>query len=184
MYSGIGYESANLTVAQRRQVNLVGTRSALAGRFSWGLMYHCAQYGFVSIEIWFAAVSTVKVSILLFYMEILLFENKARCMAQTIITLSGLLCFLGILLSVFLCTPEHESWSTFVDGHCRGSAPKGELAFGLLNILLDLVVLVLPLRVIWQLRMDIKRKIGLTAVFSCGVLCVSRQIPLNECLLD
>ena len=127
----------------------------------------------MSITIWFAAVFSVKVSILLFYMRLFSPVKRLICVAWAVITISGLLCFLGVLLSVFLCNPNHESWDSFVDRKCKGSGLKGEFAFGLLNIVLDLVVLVLPLPRLWQLKgLDIKPKVMLSMVFSFGLMYV------------
>ena len=105
--------------------------------------------------------------------------KKLKRIAWTIISISVLLACFGIPLSVFLCNPYHESWNTFVDQRCHGSGRKGESAFGILNIVLDVVVLALPLLWIWPLKMHINKKIGLTIVFSCGIMYVWLWLLFN-----
>ena len=73
-----------------------------------------------------------------------------------------------------LCRPVEYNWNKFVHGTC---AFEG-LAFllqGIMNLILDVVIILLPMRMLWRLQMPLLKKIGIIAMFGIGalyVLCV------------
>lgn len=44
------------------------------------------------------------------------------------------------------------------------------LASAAMNVIIDLIILFLPQRVIWNLKMSFQKKLGVSVVFSLGVL--------------
>ncbi|KAH9890283.1 hypothetical protein F4778DRAFT_796552 [Xylariomycetidae sp. FL2044] len=67
------------------------------------------------------------------------------------------------------CIPQEKIWNRWVEGHCvdRRAIDTVPAAF---NIFSDLIILILPQRVIWTLQMKRIRKIGVSAIFSFGIV--------------
>lgn len=74
-----------------------------------------------------------------------------------------------IVTSIAGCHPISYFWNTKQPGGCIN-----EIAFfrwnGICNLLLDAVVLCLPLPMVWKLKVEVKQKIILSAIFLLGGL--------------
>jgi hypothetical protein len=71
---------------------------------------------------------------------------------------------------VFECVPQERIWNPLIKtGHC---IKTGDLliAMGIINVVSDLMILILPMWAIFHLRMSTKLKIGVYAIFATGVL--------------
>ncbi|KJK74761.1 hypothetical protein H634G_10073 [Metarhizium anisopliae BRIP 53293] len=84
----------------------------------------------------------------------------------------------------FQCIPRDKIWNPEVAGKCIDNS-AGVLSAGLINLLLDLGILVVPVWAIWHLQMPLKRKIGAMSVFAIGIFTctiaafgVAYRIPL------
>ncbi len=92
-------------------------------------------------------------------------------MANTVMALVGLFCF-GTLLATFLqCQPLQASWDAGVLAVC-GNQTAAWVWTAVTNVVTDVVVLVLPIRGVWTLRLPRKIKIALMGVFGLGFLYV------------
>ncbi|KAI0451921.1 hypothetical protein F5B21DRAFT_485070 [Xylaria acuta] len=80
----------------------------------------------------------------------------------------------GLIFIVF-CIPPEKNWKSWVPGRCLEHRPH-DLAIVSINLALDLLILVLPQRFIWSLQMPYYRKIGVSAVFSVGLLACASAI--------
>lgn len=70
---------------------------------------------------------------------------------------------------IFECTPRERIWDTKIAGKCI-NIKAIFLLTGSWNVISDLTILVLPIVPIWQLQMSPRKKLGVYAVFSTGVL--------------
>lgn len=82
--------------------------------------------------------------------------------------------YLGVfeLLIAFQCNPVSYFWSSWLDtsgGRCL-NVNASALSTTLINIVLDIVVLILPMRPILRLQISLKRKIQVVSMFSVGIL--------------
>ncbi|KAK7937368.1 uncharacterized protein PG986_014236, partial [Apiospora aurea] len=69
------------------------------------------------------------------------------------------------------CTPHAKAWDQLLPGSCfdgRGLY----VASAAVNFAIDLVILVLPQRVIWGLKMSVQKRLGVSAVFVVGLMQV------------
>lgn len=77
------------------------------------------------------------------------------------------------LVAIFECTPIAFYW----DKAIKGGTCIDQDAFyrwnGVANLLIDFSILVLPMMMVWRLKLDIRSKITLTGVFLLGTLYVS-----------
>jgi hypothetical protein len=117
-----------------------------------------------------AALVLLKASALLFYARIFLNRQYSTsftwCLYMT--HFLNIAWFLGIVFSsAFMCKPIAKSWNPTLDGHC-GSTPGLWLGSAIPSVAIDLIILLLPLPMIWSLKMSTARKSGITAIFVCG----------------
>ncbi|KAK8091637.1 hypothetical protein PG997_001998 [Apiospora hydei] len=79
------------------------------------------------------------------------------------------------------CTPHAKAWDQLLPGSCfdgRGLY----VASAVVNFVIDLVILVLPQRVIWGLKMSVQKRLGVSAVFVVGLIAcfaAAFRIPVS-----
>ncbi|KAI1126733.1 hypothetical protein F5Y10DRAFT_244220 [Nemania abortiva] len=79
----------------------------------------------------------------------------------------------AIIVSNVACRPREKLWNFWVPGHCIDKRNL-DLTTSSFNLAFDLCTLLLPQRIIWRLQMNMKRKIGISIMFSVGILaCVA-----------
>ena len=79
----------------------------------------------------------------------------------------GLVGILGVLLQ---CQPFAFAWDkTIPGGHCL-AALTGFRISAVLNMVMDIVVFVSPIKVVWSLQMNRRKKIAVTVVFGLGFM--------------
>ncbi|KAI0537289.1 hypothetical protein GGR58DRAFT_472479 [Xylaria digitata] len=73
----------------------------------------------------------------------------------------------------FTCRPLQKWWAPMIHGYCLNEK-KLDIYSSIVNPILDLIILALPQPIIWKLKMRLERKIGVSLIFSVGILaCVS-----------
>ncbi|KAF4836787.1 hypothetical protein CGCSCA4_v012310 [Colletotrichum siamense] len=83
-----------------------------------------------------------------------------------------ILCTLFVLLSIFQCQPIQHYWNGW-DGEHAGKCLSLQdivLTHVAINVGLDVWMLILPLTQIYKLKMPLRRKISVMAMFSVGIL--------------
>lgn len=85
------------------------------------------------------------------------------------------------IVNLTVCTPIAFYYDrTIPGGTCRNQAISGSINGGL-SLLGDFFVLGLPLPVIWNLKVNLRRKIGIICIFLLGVFaCVASIIRIVE----
>lgn len=127
---------------------------------------------FTALEkLYIPTVWVTKISILLLYLRLfpdMKFRKHIKiCLALCAATVTCL-----FVACVFKCWPISMSWNYWDGEHsgkCTSMAAQG-WANSSLNMFADIVVLILPLPTIWKLRLSIDKKLGITAMFSVGLL--------------
>ncbi|KAF2257547.1 hypothetical protein CC78DRAFT_538448 [Lojkania enalia] len=80
--------------------------------------------------------------------------------------------FAAFWVSVFNCVPVRKAWwRDLVDGHCI-EIRKFFIVAQTFNCLTDILILVIPQRVIWSFNMSNARKWGLSLLFFIGIAAV------------
>ena len=86
----------------------------------------------------------------------------------------------SVLLEVgLLCRPFEYNWNKYIPGTC-GDTTQAYEAVGILNLMTDLTIVILPMPVLWKLQLPVAKKVALTFMFGVGVLydCLSLTPPL------
>ena len=71
------------------------------------------------------------------------------------------------IVEIWECTPREKIWNKSSPGTCVDVSSLLNTS-GLFNTITDLMVLLVPIKSVWNLRMTTKRKIGVAAVFTVG----------------
>lgn len=82
-----------------------------------------------------------------------------------------------VVLSAISCVPHEKIWHPTIPGTCFNTKAFF-ISNATLNLVSDIIILVLPQRVIWTLKMSTQKKIGVSVVFAVGLM----YRPLNYSL--
>lgn len=74
-----------------------------------------------------------------------------------------------ILTNLFQCVPIKAAWDPTVNARCIEYNAQ-LVAIAIINVATDVVVLVLPMRLVWGLQISPSQKWQLSAIFSLGGL--------------
>ncbi|KAI4834464.1 hypothetical protein E4T44_08787, partial [Aureobasidium sp. EXF-8845] len=119
--------------------------------------------------LYLAAVGLTKISILLFYLRIFP-DWKLRRAIYAMIGVSGLYSVVFVTVTALQCIPVSMAWKKW-DGEHHGKCldlNADGWASATLNIVLDLIVIVLPMKQLTVLNMGWQRKLGVIVMFLGG----------------
>lgn len=97
--------------------------------------------------------------------------EKTRAFVWFIIISMNLLMFCDAMYSWVECQPARKHWEIFIDGTCWNPdiAVKFGIAAGAYSGCMDVIMAILPWRIIWETRMERKEKIGVLVAMSMGL---------------
>lgn len=76
----------------------------------------------------------------------------------------------GVIVANLICVPHEKLWNRVqVSGTCMESDPL-HITAPVINFVIDVIILILPQKVIWGLEMSFKRRLGVSAVFTVGLM--------------
>lgn len=121
---------------------------------------------------YYICIAVTKVAILNLYLRLAVERNYRRliwaCMG--FVVLPALAC---VLASIFQCSPIHKAWDAHgtVPGSCI-NVNSLFLANAGLDIFQDALIYILPMRMLYQIKIPKRQKMGLMLVFAVGALAV------------
>ncbi|KAK8052451.1 hypothetical protein PG993_003836 [Apiospora rasikravindrae] len=118
---------------------------------------------------WVISLSLCKISILLLYRK--LFPTPLIHWASLATScLIAAWAIATIMAGCLICQPISKNWDlTMTDGHC-GDQVLSFTITGVINLITDVMVLVLPLPNLYKLQVPIQQRVVLVGVFSLGFL--------------
>ncbi|KAL8627718.1 hypothetical protein Q9189_006585 [Teloschistes chrysophthalmus] len=130
---------------------------------------------------WSFAFVFIKLSILLFYRRLFPTQNTSRTWRICHL----LLCILSVILGIistfgaaFQCTPVKYMWDLTIPGHCINFVAFARFT-GVMNLVTDVGILSLPIPIVWSLKLERSKKIGVCALFLLGgFVCVTSIVRL------
>ncbi|KAK7739763.1 hypothetical protein SLS53_005733 [Cytospora paraplurivora] len=138
---------------------------------------------FVYTFIYAAAVSTTKISILFFYYRI--FQKQAGRLFLISLGIGG---FMAAAYPIIIwttmasaCRPASYFWEEFtgVEGSCPVSIKDFFLALGVINMINDIIVLMIPIPQIWKLQMSVRKRLGVIGILTLGsFVCVASIVRI------
>jgi hypothetical protein len=125
----------------------------------------------------------IKANILLQYIRIFVpqgLRNFTFWTAYALILLNVLFYTIFVFLNIFACQPRRKFWDQTVEGgHCL-DWPVVLAVGNVVTLISDIMIWLLPQRVIFSLQLDTSRKIGLSLLFTIGIFaCLCSGIRLH-----
>ena len=113
-------------------------------------------------------ITAVKVSILDLYMTIFRVARFVKIVRGFIAfqILFGTVVLLQVLLT---CRPLAFNWDRTLNGTC-GNQTASYISVHIMNLILDLSIAALPMPVLWSLKMAVTKKVGISFLFSIGIM--------------
>ena len=123
---------------------------------------------FLGQILWISSNTCVRISIIFLYITIFRVRSF-RIAAYTVLGLN-LAYFLAVILQTLLiCQPVAFNWDQTIAGSC-GDQKTSDEVIGVLNILYDVILIILPMPMLWRLQMATSRKLALSAIFGMGIM--------------
>jgi hypothetical protein len=117
--------------------------------------------------LWNATVCFSKISILLMYTTLIPIPSMlkwAGVIGSVVITWN----VANIIAGFLICRPLAKNWNFALPGSC-GSQPAFYFAMGVINLITDTVIIVLPMPYLLRLRMALSKKVFAMALLSVGI---------------
>ena len=117
-------------------------------------------------------IAMCKISILTQYLRIFVPSRHGNAYmfwyTTALILLNVIFCIIEFFLIIMNCSPRARLWNQELSGTCIGTS---NIVFTAgFNIISDVMILVLPLTRVWRLQMSTRRKLGLSLIFSTGLM--------------
>lgn len=140
---------------------------------------------FITTQLYIGSILLIKVAILLEWVRIFSPTGHRRFVywASHIMIWANVIFYVSIFVAInAACTPYALNWNVLLSGSCaRVNTHYTNLATSIFNLISDIMILLIPQRSIWNLRLTFKKKLGVSVVFAIGALaCISALIRLVE----
>ncbi|CAH0031015.1 unnamed protein product [Clonostachys rhizophaga] len=131
------------------------------------------RLSFFSAILYFTTVSTTKLSILLMYKRIFSIDRSFRLQIIALIVITAGFWISMTVSNLLNCIPIEMSWVPSDDEskYCFNYNVYW-LACGIVECILDLVILIMPVRVVYGLKLSQGRRIAVAGVFLLGVFVI------------
>ena len=133
----------------------------------------------MSIIIWVTSVTFIRASVVFLYIRLFPIRIFRRICYSVLV--ANLVFFIStVLADCLICRPISYRWNQVIEGtgYCGHEKPL-DLYIGIVNLLLDVTAVVLPMPVLWGLKMDMGNKVKLSGMFGLGIAYVPlRQRPM------
>ncbi|XXH04170.1 hypothetical protein Hte_010583 [Hypoxylon texense] len=98
-------------------------------------------------------------------------RNRFFWLARFMMSLNILMYFSVFIAMCFSCIPLEANWTPWLTGKCIDKEAL-YITTASFNLVMDVFILLLPQRIIWKLQMTRNKKIGVSIIFSFGILSV------------
>ncbi|KAF2033593.1 hypothetical protein EK21DRAFT_58065 [Setomelanomma holmii] len=129
--------------------------------------------------IYYLCVNAIKISILFFYLRLAVERTFGKICKGTIYFLATF-CTICIIVVLAQCMPLHKLWdfTGLVQGHCINSTAFFYTTSST-NIIIDIFILVLPIKLLLSIQRPGREKIALLGVFALGTFsCIASIVRL------
>ncbi|KAI0184730.1 hypothetical protein EV127DRAFT_374213 [Xylaria flabelliformis] len=129
----------------------------------------------IAVNFYAAAILFVKTSILLDWLQIFTPRGTRGALfwiLHVIIWFNALFYTSIVVAGNLSCRPFNRIWDKRIPGVCFNRAPLDLTSAGV-NLFCDIVILLAPQRVIWQLQLTTAKKIGVSIIFAIGLLAIA-----------
>ncbi|KJZ73121.1 hypothetical protein HIM_07505 [Hirsutella minnesotensis 3608] len=134
-------------------------------------LMHMAYFAYVYPIFYGLTMLLAKTAILLEWTRIFVPRvHNSFYWACRLVTAFNVCLYVAVLTaSVLYCIPAEKVWRRWIPGRCLNRRLV-DVNVAVFNFVIDVVILALPQRVIWTLNTNFARKIGVSVIFSVGLL--------------
>ncbi len=125
------------------------------------------------------AVTAIRASIIFLYVNI--FPTRSfRLACCAALAFNMLFLIATVLADCLICHPISYRWDYTAKGGYCGDERSLSLYIAIVNLIQDMIVVVLPMRVLWRLQMATHRKAAVSCIFGLGIAYIlpSHSPPL------
>ncbi|KAF2842127.1 hypothetical protein M501DRAFT_1054858 [Patellaria atrata CBS 101060] len=125
--------------------------------------------------LYFAGLTSVKISIILFYLRSFGTTKKTRWLIMAMMMFVVAYAIARIFSTLFQCRPFSYFWDRTQPGTCVNYYA---LLFShtIINMVTDVVLLAFPMPIVWQLHIPLRQKVAICGVFCVGGLACTSAI--------
>ncbi|KAL9050399.1 MAG: hypothetical protein Q9162_006647 [Coniocarpon cinnabarinum] len=124
----------------------------------------------VSSEFYVLSLAGYKCALVLLYLQLFGVNRRFRYICYGVLFYTCGYLFCNLIVEVGGCQPIRKFWLPKTPGHCTNSVAQN-IAFGAGHMTSDLAIAILPLPMVWRLRLrSTKEKWGLAAVLGSGIM--------------
>ncbi|PLB40681.1 uncharacterized protein BDW47DRAFT_100645 [Aspergillus candidus] len=132
-------------------------------------------------KFWATGQILIKLSIIMLLRQTLGTIARVRAITTVLIVYTLAWGATAIFAHIFQCWPVERYWKRHIKGHCIRHQVALFMSTAGLSLGEDVALLLLPLVVVWRLKLVLQQKIQLTLLFSVGTLvCVFSLMRLVE----
>ncbi|ROV93803.1 hypothetical protein VMCG_08794 [Cytospora schulzeri] len=159
---------------------LQGTTSTLGSGYhlSAAIMPHLEtilKLNFAFEFVYLAALSTIKMSILSFYLRLFSPGTRMHRLTQLAMFVVGMWVCMHAEAAFMICQPVRLNWDVTAEGAC-GDQIKLFESIIITNIIVDSAIWSMPLYPVWHLQVKKSDKVGLTACFLIGLAVITAAV--------
>ncbi|TGO18315.1 hypothetical protein BPAE_0387g00040 [Botrytis paeoniae] len=123
------------------------------------------------------ALVAARLSVLFFYLRVSAgAHNMLMLNSVTFAMVISILYFVTfVLMAIFSCTPVQKSWLPYLPGHCL-TLSTWWFWFAMISVLVDLVILVIPMSMLWNLQLKPWKRFGILCIFASGYCVLATAI--------
>ncbi|KAI1187612.1 hypothetical protein F5B17DRAFT_399041 [Nemania serpens] len=126
---------------------------------------------FTPLALW-----TCKAPILFLYIRLFGIKKWLRVTSYTTLVLTALVYASGIIAIPPACTPRtHDLSEEFID-NCQTRTRMISVYLGSVSVLADVIILVLPMPVVFGLKLLVRSRVGLVFLFLSGLFAIAASI--------
>lgn len=113
----------------------------------------------------------VKISLLDFFLSIFSIRKSFRIAAYTLMAITASYGIAFTIATLASCQPFEANWDklSYPDYKCINTSVF-YVAQGAIGAALDISILLMPIPIVWAMNARTQRKIGLTVLFTIGIL--------------
>ena len=123
---------------------------------------------YISSTMYLCSILGYRIALLLMYLRLFGVSQPFRYATWAVLFFVAGYLSCNIITLIFGCTPITKYWKHEQPGHCI-VLNQADYAYGSMNVVSDVLLFLLPLPMVYQLRLTRKEKVGLVLVFMGGV---------------
>lgn len=132
---------------------------------------------YYSTAMYMLTMGLVKLSIVALYIRLSV-SPVFRFVAYSLITFITVNTIINVLVILFPCNPVQKAWDRDIPGKCLPLLTF-IIASAAINIATDIAVVVLPIQMLWTIRIPLRQKISLYILFGLGGgACIAGAVRL------